>query len=172
MRVGRVRSGYVVEGLGEEVLNLLRDRVSAELRAVMNVKDLDVVALDAVPDDKRQRSTDEFTSSDFAAIPAARGRSLQGLDDFEELFDGWLRQARIAPGQIVPDILQVVCRRRSPADSHSGLKHALNAGFHLVLFNELATIGLSDTLPNGRAESSILQQPLDGIFDKMLRVGS
>jgi len=51
----------------------------------------------------------------------------------------------MAASQIIADLRKIRRRGGSPADTHLGAEHLLQAGVHLFLLNKLTAIGLGNT---------------------------
>lgn len=73
------------------------------------------------------------------------GRVSQGADRFKQLAHGRLAVMGMAASQIIADLRKIRRRGGSPADTHLGAEHLLQAGVHLFLLNKLTAIGLGNT---------------------------
>jgi len=75
--------------------------------------------------------------------------------------------------EVIADVLQVCRGRERPANAHhSGAQHLLEAGVHLIFFDELATVSLRNAFTHDGAEAGFfLKKPQRGVFHQVCGIG-
>jgi hypothetical protein len=74
--------------------------------------------------------------------------------------------------QVIADCLHVTRSGRRPPNKRLRAKHFFKAGVHLVLFDELAPVGVAFGLKDNGAEIRVIDELQCSVFDKPLRVGA
>jgi hypothetical protein len=110
----------------------------------------------AKDDDIRKVREDEFSRTQLDTDSASSRIITQSQDFSMNAAYCGLRVTWVMLMEVVTDDFKVVSGGLGPSKAHSALKHPFEPRVHLCIVNELAPVGLLDSLTNCSPESVVL----------------